>query len=214
MRRAAGEAAADDELLKRLAFVPGVFFWVRIVGREAMTDRERLIENLRAWPVTVNPPGWRQVTVAAVGGLSAVGFSASGEGLLVVSTSGLGVFDGASGERVARDADAPGKIDRGSLTAEGIGPLAGERVRVAGIHGGGLHRTTADGWRVEIAYPDWPDAEILLMARGVSFDEPTGGAGCFKIAHSEPPVACGFSPDGRFLVLAESHTLRWWARAG
>jgi hypothetical protein len=66
---------------------------------------------------------WEPVTVAAVGGLTDVGFSSDGAFLLVLGHHGRGLFDCHSGERVARDGqDDWAFLDDGGY-AEGIGPL-------------------------------------------------------------------------------------------
>ncbi len=112
-----------------------------------------MVDRVRASPVETPPP-WRAVGAFAVGGLTDIGFSPRSDLVLVVSGNGRGVFDCVAGERVARDPSVPkdGETDWQDcfhLDAEGIGPLAGRRVRTAGLHGGGLPRLTRDGWSVE-----------------------------------------------------------------
>jgi hypothetical protein len=61
--------------------------------------------------------------------------------------NGRGVFDCNSGERVARDKDGDwDDLDETRLMSIGIGPLSEIRIRLAGLHGGGLPTTTDDGW--------------------------------------------------------------------
>ena len=62
-----------------------------------------------------------------VGGLVAVGFSASGEHLLTVSHSGRGVFSTRTWERIARDGALAYPSNGVAL---GIGPIAGEPIPV------------------------------------------------------------------------------------
>ncbi|MFF0862160.1 hypothetical protein ACFYUV_10445 [Nonomuraea sp. NPDC003560] len=52
------------------------------------------------------------------------------------------------------------------LTCPGLGPVAGSRVRIAGLFGGGLHSTTPDGWCLDVVSPEWPNARVLLSAGG------------------------------------------------
>jgi hypothetical protein len=88
--------------------------------------------------------------VYAVGGLFGVGYATASELLLVLSSQGRGVFDCATGERLARDYEESHKFfDPIRLTAVGFGPLDGQAIRIAGLFGGGLPLTTLDGWYLE-----------------------------------------------------------------
>src|SRR5262249_54536073 len=96
------------------------------------------------------PPGpWRKVPTRLVGGLTDVGFLDSSDAWIVVPQDGRGVFDCATGERLARDPSHDFEYDRANLLVRGIGPLAGHLIRTAGLHGGGLALQTADGWSLE-----------------------------------------------------------------
>ncbi len=66
-----------------------------------------------------------------VGGVVAIGFDRAGKYALVVSHSGRGVFDTQTWQRVARDS-ALAYPENGE--AEGIGPLAGQRLKVSEIN--------------------------------------------------------------------------------
>lgn len=48
------------------------------------------------------------------------------------------------------------------LTAAGIGPIAGRKVRLAGLAGGGLAAGTRDGWSLEVETFDWPRRSVIL----------------------------------------------------
>ena len=174
------------------------------------------LERFRRMPVAPPPPPWRHVTTVGIGGLGSIGFGEGTDLLLVESTDGRGVFDCATGERVARDRDHNSSWeDTVLLRATGIGPLQGRTIRMAGLHGGGLPTMTADQWAVEIVCPDWPAAAVVLLAPGSTSawaDEPSPA--CVKICELEDLRACGFSDTGRSLAVAEgSHTLylfhRW-----
>ena len=65
-----------------------------------------------------------------VGGVVAIGFDPTGRYALVVSHSGRGVFDTTTWQRVARDS-ALAYPENGE--ADGIGPLAGKRLKVSEI---------------------------------------------------------------------------------
>src|SRR2546430_4506708 len=94
---------------------------------------------------------WRKVAYVAVGGLTEVGFGRNPRFLLILSHQGRGVVDCVNGVRAARDSrEGPGWFDESVPAADGIGPLAGECVPVAGLAGGSLPHATADGWRVSV----------------------------------------------------------------
>jgi hypothetical protein len=96
------------------------------------------------------PAPWRVHPVYSVGGLFGVGYAPDSDLLLVLSSQGRGVFDCATGEKLARNYDeAHDFFDAIRLTAAAFGPLAGQLVRIGGLFGGGLLLTTADGWCLE-----------------------------------------------------------------
>ena len=66
-----------------------------------------------------------------VGGVVAIGFDPTGRYVLVVSHSGRGVFDSQTWTRVARDLSLAYPED-GAVV--GIGPLAGQRLKVSEIN--------------------------------------------------------------------------------
>ena len=70
------------------------------------------------------------ITLLHVGGLVAVGFDPTARYLLTVSHSGRGVFDTVSWNRVARDVSIA-YPENGVV--EGIGPIAGQRIKVREI---------------------------------------------------------------------------------
>jgi hypothetical protein len=149
---------------------------------------------------------WRRLGAIAVGGLQHVGFASGRDLLLVLSSSGRGVIDCATGQRLARD-DGEYYPDIGSLEAEGIGPLAGETVHVTGIDGGGLTRGTKDGWGIELHPLSWPEEELFLCPPGQTMLwQPAGDQpGLLKLQPFPTTlVAYGFSPTGRSLVIATS----------
>jgi hypothetical protein len=108
------------------------------------THLDPLRRELAALNLSYPPHPWRVVATVAVGGLRAVGFDRHSELLLVTSTNGRSVIDGATGQRLARDGEeyTDGEV---FLEAVGIGPLANRVVRMAGLFGGGLPAATEDG---------------------------------------------------------------------
>ena len=185
----------------------------------AMRDR------LLAAPVVPAPAPWRPVfgsSLAAVGGLLGIGFAVhpvSGNDLvMVVSQDGHGLFDAVTGEKIARDRDpAPEDCmpdESEDLSCPGLGPIAGTRVRIAGLYGGGLHSGTGDGWSVEVVQPAWPNERVLLSrGDGLPHKGPHGEK-WWHVFHSHYSTfrAAGFSPSGRTLAVATSSDLTLWSR--
>lgn len=134
--------------------------------------------------------------------------------LLVVSTAGHGLFHTVTGEKIARDRDPdPGRpCPDTDLSCPGLGPIAGVPVRIAGLHGGGLH-TGTDGWVVDVVAPDWPSERVLLSSDGNPY---TGreGATWWHIFHASDSElrAAGFSPSGGTLAVATSGDITVWTR--
>lgn len=180
-----------------------------------MDDQHRhsLCARVRAIAIGPLPDPWREVARVAVGGLEWVGFASDSDLLLVVSSRGRGVFNALSGEKLARDHDDIG-LDERRMEAEGIGPLRGQTVRMAGIGGGGLNRGTPDGWHLEVVAPDWPQQEVcLLEPYSMLFDPRPGHMGkAHRLSSESALVACGFSPTGHSLIVAASSGIAFFAR--
>jgi hypothetical protein len=157
-----------------------------------------------------------------VGGLLGIGFAVAPDTgrdlVMVVSVDGHGLFDAVTGEKIARDHDpdpegsTPDAVP--DLSCPGLGPVAGTRVHIAGLFGGGLHTTTSDGWRLEVVSPEWPHHRVLLSkGSGMPHSGPHGERWwhIFDSDYSELRTA-GFSPSGRTLAVATSSDLTLWAR--
>lgn len=154
------------------------------------------------------PAPWRY-RAHAVGGLWAVGFGPGTDLLLVLSVNGRGIFDCASGERVARDPQE-GEYDETAETLLGIGPLAGARVPLCGTGGGVVTQRTlpvssADGWTVAVLQSRDSVYERVAL-RAPNSDE------SITVLDAEEVRAIGFSPTGQSVIVAEPHTLHVWSR--
>lgn len=184
-------------------------------------DQQRLREHYLAAAVMPAPAPWRPLSGIAVGGLLGVGFAVdpgSGRDLVMaVSSAGHGVFDAVTGRKIARDRSpdpATSTPDaHPDLACPGLGPVAGVPIRIAGLFGGGLHRTTPDGWTLDVVSPDWPHDRVILSADGGANRGPAGGS-WWHVFHSERSDlrAAGFSPSGLTLAIATSSDLILWTR--
>ena len=156
-----------------------------------------------------HPDPWRRAAVIPIGGLWHVGFGVDPHLLLVLSVAGRGVIDCVKQQTIARNEDDY-YPDVGRLEAEGIGPLAGQRVRVAGNAGGGLPTTTSDSWGIQLHPLSWPEEELFLCPPGQDMLWQAPGAPSSLIKLKPLPsslVAFGFSPDGQSLIIATSSEL-------
>jgi hypothetical protein len=168
-----------------------------------------LNERLRRLPLAAPPQPWELQHSFAVGGLIAAGFSADSRYLVLVSHSGRGVVDLATMSLVGRDREEPSAawFDPCRLQAEGIGPLAGQQVAIAGIHGGGLPTMTTDLWKLDLVAPDWPLEWVVLSGPGSSPYIEERSAGSTRVAPrgGGDEIRCfGFTRAGRHFVVATS----------
>ncbi|MFI6883830.1 hypothetical protein [Streptosporangium canum] len=185
--------------------------------------QQRLRQHFLAALVLQAPAPWQPVldNQTPIGGLLGIGFAVHPESrrdlVMVVSNDGYGLFDAVTGEKIARDRDPDLNLDTPDaspdLTCPGLGPIAGTRVHIAGLFGGGLHRTTLDGWGLDVVSPEWPNDRVLLSAGGDIYKDPPG-EGWWHIFHSNYSTfrAAGFSPSGLTLAVATSSDLTLWTR--
>ncbi|MGW2291473.1 hypothetical protein [Streptomyces phaeochromogenes] len=188
--------------------------------------QQALLDRLLAAPVTPAPEPWRPVFAyeygVPVGGLLGIGFASHPESghdlVMVVSGDGHGLFDAVTGEKIARDR-APDPEDStpdavADLTCPGLGPIAGSRVHIAGLFGGGLHTTTEDGWTLEAVTPAWPNGRVLLSVDGGLPHSGPYGDQWWHIFHSTYSElrAFGFSPSGETIAVATSSDMSLWTR--
>lgn len=157
---------------------------------------------------------WTQTTVMAVGGLSAIGFDRSCEDMLVTSSSGQSVVDGATGEVLYRNRDADG-LDVSALKGTRLDHPADERFDMAGLMGGGLRRVSDDGWSVDtmrgacLLHP--PGASVQFL--DPKWDSYNKDATFYLLDHSHEALrAFGFSWSGRTLAVATPNMLMLWGR--
>ncbi|MGK5450741.1 hypothetical protein [Streptomyces radiopugnans] len=186
--------------------------------------QQRLRERFLSVPEIPPPLPWRPVLDRRnpIGGLLGIGFATApgtgGDLVMVVSIDGHGLFDAATGEKIARDRDpdpdgsTPDAVP--DLSCPGLGPIAGTRVRIAGLFGGGLHTTTLDGWSLEVVSPAWPYHRVLLSTGGGMPHDGPHGERWWHIfdSHYSELRAAGLSPSGRTLAVATSSDLTLWTR--
>lgn len=177
------------------------------------THLDPIRQQIRSLKIDLPPSPWKKIGIVAVGGLRNIGFDRDSERLLIVSSMGRGVIDCCDCRKVARD-EAEYYADDIQLEAEGIGPLEGKTIRVAGLTGGGLPTVTQDGWMLEVVTLDWPEHDVLLAEPYTTiYDSLYGKPSRFKkIARESELRACGFSYTGQSLVIATSSEIVVYSR--
>jgi len=161
------------------------------------------------------PAPWQEPVFFAIGGLTCAGFAENSDLLLTVSHDGRGVLDCHEGSMIARDDSNEFNFDFGNLKVEGIGPLAGQKVHMSGLYGGGLACQTTDGWSIERHPLSWPDDELFLSPPGQTLlgshaDQPVDVS---KLANFSSEIrAFGFSPTGRSLIIATAADISLFRR--
>lgn len=149
-------------------------------------------------PIQDLPAPWKLVQIWGVGGLFQVGYASGTDLLLVLSHNGRGIFDCLTGEKLARDYEKPYDLfDPIKLMAQGFGLLEGQTIRVAGLLGGGLPLTTADGWRLE-------ERQLAHSTRSILLKLPECETEPVVVADDEVCElrAFGFSETGMSFIVA------------
>ena len=175
--------------------------WPKPLSR---TEQGALLGRLATLPASDDSLGpYQRIAQVGVGGLRAVGFAPGTELLLVVSSTGRGVFDCRDGRRVGRD---PQEVELAQYpnAAPGIPPIKRVDVPLMGLDGGRpLPRRSPEGWSLGVLHEA---GGVWLCPPGMPVDQPEPGA--FVWRHSfEDLRAAGFSENGEGLVFAEPHTL-------
>ena len=175
---------------------------------------EKLIQRIKEAPINEPNSPWVKVGAWSVNGLRALGYSGCSRYILTETTDGRGLFDCATGEKIFRDRSEYLDQER-LLVCPGIGPVEGEIVRMSGLEGGGMPKSSSNGWRIEtISY--WPKTEILLFSPdnwlyGRKYGKPDN---FLKIWSGYELRACGFSYSGDTLFIGESSGLVIYSRVG
>lgn len=175
-------------------------------------NRARLISLLGNIPDGQCPAGWKMAGSFAIGGLTDIGFSKNSDLLLVLSSSGRGVIDPTLGAVVARNDEADGDwLDERLLLCDGIGPLAGEKIQLAGLNGGGLPRGSGRGESLEVVSPNWPLGDLIFCSNFGSALIERFQSTCLRVA-SDHIRAYGFSWSGNAFAYATGSDIYVFAR--
>lgn len=170
-----------------------------------------LRRRIRAMETTAPMAPWRAKSGCSVGGLEMVGYGENSDLILILSSSGRGIFDALNGWKTARDTDnSQDWFDDTRLQCLGIGPLKEQVVPMAGLYGGGLPRVSRDGFVLEVVAPTWPDFRVLMSPPGATVHRNLEQ--CVQVEEDYEIRAFGFSPTGKSFLVALNHTLITFAR--
>lgn len=82
-----------------------------------------------------------------------------------------------------------------------------EKIRVAGLHGGGLPLCNSDGDSLETMALDWPRVDILFQSAWASIYSKKDSNKCCKIYASDRLRVYGFSLTGNNFIVGTSSDL-------
>lgn len=164
-------------------------------------DLVRAAKALRLGPM---PEPWREAIIVPAAGAYACGWDEQ-EQFLMIGTSGYSLTVPDTGEQVARERDS--RLTEKSLSSNDLvfsPPQGGSDIRLFGFEAGGGIRVTEDGWRLEVIYPWWPRASVILeqvFAPGYAY---LRQAVLLDTRRLDGPLICGFSPSGRSIAILGS----------
>ena len=178
-----------------------------------------LYDALSSTPRMQSEAPWRLVLHTSAGGAYAAGFDRITEELIVVSDNGQGIFDASTGSQIYRNHEKSG-YDQALLEATRLDETDHRPIPMAGEFGGGLSRTTSDGWSIDTLQIKWPTAFSILHQPNASifFIAPQwdgrGKDASFRVVMKSEgmPVAFGFSLSGKSLIWLDRSDLFIWHR--
>jgi hypothetical protein len=153
---------------------------------------------------------WRHLTTISVGGLENLGFSRSGN-IIVLSSQGRGILDAATGQKIFRDdKDWWQDFISDERAIAGFGGEKDAMIKLSGLHTQDyLAKKTSDGWLLyaeDSFHGSMPIKRFFLTHSGSS-------ASKFIVEDGPCEVRCyGFSDDERLMVIATSCELVIWIR--
>lgn len=171
--------------------------------------REHINGILSKLPFQESPNGWHKKFDAAVGGLIYLGFSENCDCLLTVSSSGRGLWDLSTGERIARIHEPEGTgLNERKLLCQGIDLIEDENVRVAGVGGGGLITGTHKGERLTLTSPLYPCYDVVFQPNYRSCFAEGKNQDCVIVFRGFVKIY-GFSYSGDYFVIADEDIQVW-----
>lgn len=185
-----------------------------IFSKDIESENKKRLRRLLNSSMPLNcPKGWEMKTFA-IGGLTEVGFSINQpEILLVISSQGRGTIDCSKFEKIDRSEDILGDwVNYQEMWALGIGIVEGEKINIAGLHGGGLPYRNIEGDGIQSMPLDWPIIDLVFEPKFESIYSKKDSENCVRIFRGFELRAYGFSRTGNSFVTATSSEVNIYRR--
>ncbi|MFE3574446.1 hypothetical protein [Lysinibacillus sp. NPDC059133] len=153
----------------------------------------------------MNPPSpWGHETVIPASGVIACGWDQD-ENVVLISGSGYSMTEPITGSRIHRDYDANTTYD--SRSEDNLFftiPFTKEKIMIFGLDAGdGIH-VSNDGWHLEVIYPWWPRATVIIDNVFKANHQYLTDATAIDLGRLDGSIKCGFSPSGNHLMIMGS----------
>ena len=181
--------------------------------------RHKTRQILEDIPVAKSPKGYKHKGSFAIGGFEYFGFSeASDDILFVFSTSGRGLFNLITGEKMARDDKIENCLDERLLTASGFDVLEGRQIKLASKYGGSLLPVCnkQKDMLVRVS-PLYPCEDLIFQPAYENCFTPDGiypnitNKNCRRIFRGFL-YGYGFSFSGKYFVVADEGGIAYWKK--
>ncbi|KPN94302.1 hypothetical protein [Lysinibacillus sp. ZYM-1] len=163
-----------------------------------------LLAKAQSMACTKPPRPWEYETVIPTNGVLACGWDQD-ENIVLISGSGYSVTEPITGRRLQRNRDA--YVTEECVSVDRLTfhpPLAKQPIPIFGLEAGdGIH-VTSDGWQVEVIYPWWPRATVVLDYLFTTHYSYLKNATAIDLHRLDGTVKCGFSPSGKHLIIMGS----------
>lgn len=150
------------------------------------------------------PSPWGNEILIPASGCIACGWDQN-ENLVLISSSGYSIIEVATGTLIHRDRDTElmdSRISHNQLSFEL--PTDDEVINIFGFEAGDGIKITNDGWSVQVIYPWWPRAAVIIEQLYGANYQYLKDATLLDIKRLDGDLKCGFSPTGKSLVILGS----------
>ena len=195
---------------------------VSYYGTEAFEqNRNKISQILQDIPTAKSPKGYKYKGRLAIGGFEYFGFSETSDILYVASTSGRGLFNLATGEKIARDYNTTDYyLDERLLITNGFDVLEGQQIKLASKYGGSLLPVSNEQRDMLVRVsPLYPCEDLIFQPAYENCFTPDGispnitNKNCRRIYRGF--LYCyGFSFSGKYFVIVDEGGMMYWEAFG